>query len=93
MSKQLEAYGDNVILEVNLPQEITTPGGVVIPSKVDREAQSQATVISVGPDVTGLNPGDKVIVSRVGGEVFYLDGRGFYSLKKNDIFCIIKDVN
>lgn len=91
--RTLEALNDTVILEVNLNKETKSVGGLIMPTIVDKESQSQALVISVGPDVTNINVGDMAIISRVGGEVFHLDGRSFYALKKTDVFAIIKETN
>lgn len=91
MAKKLEAVGINVILEVNLNQEKKSEGGLFIPSNADKESKSQATVVTVGEKVTTVKAGDKVIISRTGGEVFELDGKHYYALREEDIFCIIRE--
>ena len=94
MAKLLVAQGKVIIFEVNLNKEAVTSSGIVIPSKADKESQSQALVVSVGPDVKiDIKEGDTAIISRVGGEVFNLGGRDFYALKEEDVFAVIKEVD
>ena len=91
--RTLTALGKTVIVEVNLNKEVKTAGGLIMPNATDKESQSQALVISVGPEVTNVSAGDLAIISRVGGEVFHLDGRSYYALQNTDVFCIIKETN
>lgn len=91
--KTMTAVGDNVIVEVFTLKEKKTEGGLVMPSAIDKESKSQGIVIAVGPDVTGINVGDVVIVSRMIGEVFHLGDRDFLATKKNDIFAILTEAN
>lgn len=93
MAKALEALGNTVILEVKNNKETKTESGIILTPKSDQESKSQATVISVGQDVKNIKIGDTVVISSIGGEVFYLDGRTFYALKDTDIFCVIRETN
>lgn len=93
MSRALEALGKTVIVEVSLNKEVKTPTGIIMPTNTDKESQSQGLVVSVGPEVTTIKEGDVVIISRVGGEVFHLDGRSFYALQITDVFCVLREVN
>jgi co-chaperonin GroES (HSP10) len=93
MARTLETLGTTVIVEVNLTKETKSSGGIIMPGMTDKESNSQALVVSVGPDVPTIKVGDWAIISRVGGEVFYLDGRSFYALQKTDVFCIIREAN
>jgi co-chaperonin GroES (HSP10) len=91
--RTLTALGKTVVVEVNLNKEVKTSTGIIMPGNVDKESQSQAQVVSVGPEVKDVKSGDMVIISRVGGEVFHMDGRSYYALQNTDVFCIIGDSN
>ena len=92
LPNSLTALGKTVIVEVTLTKETKSEGGLILTSRSDKESQSQALVISVGPEVSDVKAGDTAIISRVGGEVFYLDGRSFYALQSADVFCVIGGV-
>jgi chaperonin GroES len=51
---------DNVVVE-QISKEKTTSSGIVL-STVDRDAQTEGKVLSVGPDVEYVKEGDRVIV-------------------------------
>ena len=91
--KTLTALGSTVIVEVNLNKESKSAGGLIMPGMTDKESQSQALVVSVGPDVKGITAGSTAIISRVGGEIFHLEGRSYYALKDVDVFCVITETN
>lgn len=91
--RTLEALGKTVVVEVNLNKEKVSEGGIVLTQHSDKESQSQGLVISVGEEVKTIKAGDLVVISRVGGEVFYLDNRSFYALQLADVFCVVRETN
>ncbi len=89
---KLQALGKTVIVEVHLldePQK--TESGLFIPANsANQKTQNLAKVATVGEEVTTIKEGDTVIISRVGGEIFDLDGHHYYALQLTDIFAVIK---
>lgn len=65
---------DKVVLE-QIQKETTTTSGIVLAAP-DRDAQTEAIVVAIGPEVEEVKAGDRVIVdwSRAGkaGEYFVI---------------------
>ena len=91
--KSVRALGDTVVVEVIVQTEKKTDSGIILSANHDREAQSQATIISVGEKVEGIQVGDRVIISRLGiGELFELEGRYYRAMPKTEVFAVLVDV-
>jgi co-chaperonin GroES (HSP10) len=91
--KEITAFGKIVVVEIYVAKEKKTESGIILSAAVDKEAQSQAVVVSVGNKVEGINVGDTVIVSRIAGELFELDGRYFRALLDVDVFAKIAETS
>ena len=80
---KIKPLKDRVVLE-QLQKETTTVSGIVLAAP-DREAQTEAIVIAIGPDVEEVVVGDKVLVdwSRAGkaGE--------YYVIKEEFIVAVV----
>lgn len=87
--KKPQALGEIVIVEVVNNKEKKTDSGLYIPQSHDKESMSQAKVVSVGPKVEGFTIGDTVIVSRLVGELFELDGIQYRAMRQEDIFGVV----
>jgi chaperonin GroES len=83
---------DRVVV-TRVPKVTMTPGGLHIP-EVAQEATYQGTVESVGPRVTLVKPGEKVIYGKFDGiEARYRDGeedRTVVVLHEMDIHGVIE---
>jgi len=89
--KQVKAVGDIVVVEIRIAKETVSEGGLILTARADTEAQSQALVVSVGSKVRGIDVGDTVIVSRMNGEMFELEGKFYRAMKQEDIFAYITE--
>jgi len=87
--KTITAKGYTVIVEMVQQKDKVSDGGIILKETNDREAQSQAIIISMGCEVKNLKVGDLCIVSRLTGELFELDGRYFRSMEAKDIFAVL----
>jgi len=56
----LEPLGDNVYLEMDEREGVSK---IIATPDAYRQRAEKGTVISIGPDVKGLKPGDRVVIS------------------------------
>jgi len=84
----LEPLDDFVVVEPL--DESETASGLIVPAN---EAAQCATgiVASVGPDVTGVEPGDKVLYPREAGFDVRLGGIDVKVLKREELIARIHD--
>ena len=84
----LEPLDDFVVVEPL--DESETASGLIVPAN---EAAQCATgiVVSVGPDVTGVEPGDKVLYPREAGFDVRLGGIDVKVLKREELIARIHD--
>ncbi|MDX5152509.1 MAG: co-chaperone GroES [Acidiferrobacterales bacterium] len=88
---------DRVVVR-RLDQEVTSPGGIVIPDSA-KEKPSEGEVVSVGNgkisengDVRPLDvkPGDKVLFGKYSGTEVKIDGEELLVMREDDIMAVIE---
>jgi chaperonin GroES len=88
---------DRVVVR-RLDQEVTSPGGIVIPDSA-KEKPSEGEVVSVGNgkinengDVRPLDvkPGDKVLFGKYSGTEVKVDGEDLLVMREDDIMAVIE---
>jgi chaperonin GroES len=89
--KKINAINDHVIVEVVMPKENTTEGGLVLPQNVEIEPQKYGKVISVGEDAKTIKVGDVVAFAKFGGQDIILNGKIIKVLKLGEIYGIIEE--
>ena len=79
---------NRVVVEPLKAAEKTT-SGLYIPDAAQTVPQ-EAMVIAVGPDVSDLKVGDRVIYSQYGGTKLDYDGKSYIVLDDKDIICVVE---
>jgi co-chaperonin GroES (HSP10) len=87
--KEIQAINDHVIVEVVMPKEDITEGGIVVPLNVKMEPQTYGEVISVGELVNTVKIGDILAFAKFGGQDIILNGKIIKVLKLGEIYGII----
>jgi|GEM_PF-1402651 len=90
--KFVKAVKDKIVVE-KIMQDTVTEGGIIIPVSVDKDPQSFGKVISVGEEITTIQPGDIVVFHKNFGMDIMIDRRIMRVLVYNEIFGILEDVD
>lgn len=94
----LEPRLDYVVVR-KLRDEERTPGGILLPESA-RTKKEVAVVLAVGPGMktsegvlieTGLEPGQKVLVTKFGGHEVTFDNEDLTVVRSNEVVAILKD--
>lgn len=64
-------------------------GGILIPDVAQQE-QQRGTVISCGPAVMGVKPGEKVIYTKFSGTPLIIDGQELLMVGEDAIVAVIE---
>ena len=89
--KEIQAINDHVIVEVVMPTEDVTKGGIILPEQVIMEPQKYGKVISVGELVKTIKVGDLLAFAKFGGQDIILNGKIIKVLKLAEIYGVIKE--
>ena len=85
----LEPLDDHLIVEP-VDEEVETRSGLIIPQSA--EAQSRSGIVTaVGPDVTGIEPGDKVLFPKDEGFDVRLAGVSVKVIKRSRLIARVHD--
>lgn len=77
----------NRLLVQDVAAETKTAGGIIIPEAA-QEKTTMAIVKRVGPDVTTVKAGDKIIYTKYAGVKIKNDGEDYLILKVDDVIAI-----
>ena len=86
---KLRPTADNLVLKPTEAQE-TTASGIIL-ATTNKEKPAVFQVVSAGPEVKGIDAGDKVIVGQFVGSDFKLDGVEYKFVKQEDVLAIVTD--
>ena len=90
MSVGIEPMGEMVLLEMeNAPEK--TESGLLLPEEA-REKMNVGKVVSVGPDVEGLNLDDRVIYRQYSGTKVEWLGIEYMLIKSEDLQAKVLDL-
>ncbi|HST26617.1 MAG TPA: co-chaperone GroES [Gaiellaceae bacterium] len=70
--------------------EAETRGGLIIPASAETPCRS-GIVTAVGPDVNGIEPGDKVLYPREAGYEIRMAGTSVRVLKREELIARVHD--
>ena len=85
----LEPLDGHVVVET-LDEEVETRSGLIIPASAEAQARS-GIVIAVGPEATGVEPGDKVLFPKDAGFDVRLAGVSAKILERGQLIARVHD--
>ncbi len=85
----LEPLDDFVVVQPS-DGDAETRGGLIIPASAETPCRS-GIVTAVGPDVTGVEPGDKVLYARDAGYDIRMAGTSLRMIKREDLIARVHD--
>ena len=85
----LEPLDDHLVVEP-ADEEIETKSGLIIPQSAEAQSRS-GIVIAVGPDATGIEPGDKVLFPKDAGFAVHLAGAEVKVLRRSELIARVHD--
>ena len=83
----MRALNDRLIIRPQLDAEVRA-SGIVIPDSA-KEKPHRGEVISVGPEVEGVAPGETVLYSKYGGTELSVDGDDLLVLRLPDVLAVV----
>ena len=83
MGVGIEPLASMVLIVIQQAAEQTT-SGLLLPEEA-REKMTVGTIVSIGPDVEHVNPGDRVIYRQYGGMELEWMGVDFLLIKEEDL--------
>lgn len=86
----LYPLGKRVVIQRCEDAEVTK-GGIVIPDE-SREAHHEGVVVFVGPEVTKVKPGDKVLTGKWIGTEIMMNEVELCVIMEDDIHGVIREV-
>ncbi|MEX0990477.1 MAG: co-chaperone GroES [Actinomycetota bacterium] len=87
---QVRLTGDRIVVEHPDSGERTSRGGLLIPATAQPAPKRciWSEVRLVGPDVRGLNPGDRILFLPQAGLEIELDGEEYLLLRERDVQAV-----
>ena len=79
----MKAIGSNILLKEYAKEE--TRGGLIIPVGAQK---TYWEVVSVGDEITGVSPGDKVIPRKGKGEALEIEDTKYLVLHKSEVAVV-----
>ena len=86
---KLKPMADNILLKAADVEETTSSGIILATTTKEKPAIYQ--VMSAGPDVKGIQAGDKVVVGNFVGSDIKLDGEDYKFVKLEDVLAVVTD--
>ncbi len=86
---KLKPMADNILLKQTEAEETTSSG--IILATTNKEKPAIYEVMSAGPEVKGIQAGDKVVVGQFIGNDLKLDGVDYKFVKQEDVLAIVTD--
>jgi len=76
MSTKIVPRGKNVLVKRDEAEPRETESGLVVPESVEKEQKAFGTVAAVGPEITDVKKGDRVVYGAYAGEDIEVVERG-----------------
>lgn len=85
MVKMLGSY---VLIRKEKPVEKKSPGGIVIPQNAQAQSPAWGAVIGVGPEVSGVAVGDRVLMGKYSGSDVVVDDEPCVVVRLEDVYGV-----
>ena len=89
MNREITPLQDRVL--ARRLEAVSEVGGIVVPEQA-REVPLEAKIISVGPAVTTLAPGDHILIGRYSGSPVTVEGIEYLLIRLDECFAKITPV-
>jgi chaperonin GroES len=89
LALSLEPLDDYIVVEP-LDEDVETRSGLIIPQSAEAGCRS-GIVTAVGPEATGVDPGDKVLFPKDAGWDVRLAGVAVKVLRRNQLIARVHD--
>jgi chaperonin GroES len=77
-----------IVVWVDQDTSEKTEGGLFKPASVSKERPDTGEVVVVGPDVVGLQPGDRISFARYAGKTINIDGHDYSIMKEAEVYGV-----
>lgn len=88
---KIHPTASRVLLETSEPEAITKSGIILPDSAKDKRKSTIGTVVAVGPDITGIMVGDKVLYAEYGFEPVEVEGKKYQIGLEENVLAIIEN--
>ncbi len=90
-ASEVHPLQDRVLVRI-LTEEAVTTGGIIIPDNA-KERPTFADVVSIGPDVTGVKVGERVVFAKYSGNEIKVEDAGDHLLlHEEDLIGVVEGV-
>ncbi len=84
---KIKAANNYVVIRLDAESgEEVTAGGIVVPEGARSEPDYTTGVITSGPDASGFDEGDRVLIAKYAGQNVTLGGEQFRLMLDRDVF-------
>jgi co-chaperonin GroES (HSP10) len=77
-----------IVVWVDQDTSEKTEGGLFKPAIASKERPDTGEVVLCGPDVTGLQPGDRISFVRYAGKTIVIDGHSYSIMKDGEVYGV-----
>ena len=86
----MKAVGKNLIINITKEGTTKTKGGLLLAENQREDIRYvEASVVSVGSDVNGVNEGDKIFFDRHAGHIIEIDKNNYHVIKAQDVVIVL----
>ena len=88
---KLTPTADRVLIKRQVREE-RTPGGLFIPATAhDDHHSQQGTVVSIGPKVSSLSVGAKVLLPKYAGQEVNIDNEAYQLIPESEVLGVVEE--
>jgi len=88
----MKAIGKNLIIQKTKEGTTKTKGGLLLAENQREDIRYvEATIVSVGSDIVGINKEDKIFFDRHAGHKIEINKQTFHVIKAQDVVVVLWD--
>ena len=86
----MKAVGNNIVIIPEKVKTDKTKGGLLLAENQREDIRYvEASVVSVGSEVNGVNEGDKIFFDRHAGHIIEIDKNNYHVIKAQDVVIVL----